>query len=475
MRRGIANRAPRFTVQDIVTATGGALVAGDLGVPVTGASIDSRTLQVGEAFFAIQGHQQDGHQYVADAAARGTSCLVVHALPDDPPPTVPLVLVDDTTTALGRFAARHRARFAIPLVAVTGSNGKTTTKELIAAVLATRWTVLKSSASFNNQWGLPLTLLRLGPEHEIAVVEIGTNQPGEIAALAAIAAPTVGVVTIVVAQHTEFLGSIDGVREEKAALVRALPASGAAVLNADDPRVLGMAADTRARVVTFGATPGAAVRLASAVVDDGDGLRFSLAHGDERAEVRLALAGRHNVLNALAAAAAGVACGLGLAEVARGLGAAQPVKGRCVWREAGGVRILDDSYNANAISLRAALETVAAGRGSGRLVIALGDMLELGAIADEAHRDAGRQVAALGVDEFLGIGPRARLAVEEARAAGLAEARHVTTFEDTVAHLLKRLAPGDVVLVKGSRGMRLERVVDALMARLLPTTGPETT
>ena len=460
-------------MQDIATATGGALVAGDLGMPVTGVSIDSRTLEVGQAFFAIAGHQRDGHRYVADAAARGASCLVVHALPDDPPATVSLVLVDETTQALGRLAARHRARFAIPLVAVTGSNGKTTTKELIAAVLATRWNVLKSAASFNNQWGLPLTLLRLGAHHEAAVVEIGTNQPGEIAALAALAAPTVGVVTIVVAQHTEFLGSIDGVREEKAALVRALPASGTAVLNADDPRVLGMAQDTAARVVTFGTDPAAAVRLASEVADDGDGLRFTLAHEGDRALVRLAMPGRHNVINALAAAATGVALGLSLTEVARGLGAAPPVKGRCVWRETGGVHILDDTYNANPVSLRAALETVGARRRSGRLVVVLGDMLELGEIADEAHREAGRQVASLGADEFLGVGPRARLAVEEAHARGLGEARHVSTFEDTVAHLLKRLASGDVVLVKGSRGMRLERVVDALMARLLPAAGPE--
>jgi UDP-N-acetylmuramoyl-tripeptide--D-alanyl-D-alanine ligase len=461
-------------VQDIASATGGALVAGDLGVSVTGVSIDSRTLDVGDAFFAIAGHQHDGHRYVADAAARGASCLVVHALPDDPPATVSLVLVDDTTRALGRFAARHRQRHAIPLVAVTGSNGKTTTKELIAAVLGTRWTVLRSAASFNNQWGLPLTLLRLGPEHEVAVVEIGTNQPGEIAALSALAAPTVGVVTIVVAQHTEFLGSIEGVREEKAALVRALPASGTAVLNADDARVLGMARDTRARVLTFGTTPAAAVHLASEVTDDRDGLRFSLAHEGERTAVHLALAGRHNVANALAAAATGVAFGLGLAEIARGFEAATPVKGRCVWRAAGGVEILDDTYNANPVSLRAALETVAARPRSGRLVVVLGDMLELGDIADEAHREAGRQVAALGVDEFLGVGPRARLAVQEAQAWGPVEARCVSTFEDTVAHLLKRLTPGDVVLVKASRGMRLERVVDALMARLLPQAGPET-
>jgi UDP-N-acetylmuramoyl-tripeptide--D-alanyl-D-alanine ligase len=450
-------------------------VSGDLGVAVTGASIDSRSLAVGEAFFAIAGHHRNGHQYVSDAAARGASCLVVHTLPDDPPPTVPLVLVDDTTRALGRFAARHRARFSIPVVAVTGSNGKTTTKDLLAAVLDTRWRVLKSVASFNNQWGLPLTLLDLAPEHQAAVVEIGTNQPGEIAALSAIAAPTVGVVTIVVAQHTEFLGSIEGVREEKAALVRALPPEGRAVLNADDPNVLAMARDTRARVLTFGTTPAASVHLASDIADEADAVRFTIAHGAERAHVRLALAGRHNAINALAAAAAGVALGFSLPDIARGLGAAQPIKGRCVWREVGAVRILDDTYNANPVSLRAALETVTARRGDRRLVVVLGDMLELGESADEAHRDAGRCLAAAGVDEFVGVGPRARLAVDAARAAGLGEARHVLTFEDSVAHLLKRLAPGDVVLVKGSRGMRLERVVDALMARLLPLAEPGTT
>ncbi|MGH7331722.1 MAG: UDP-N-acetylmuramoyl-tripeptide--D-alanyl-D-alanine ligase, partial [Candidatus Rokuibacteriota bacterium] len=391
-------------MQDIVSATGGALVAGDLALPVAGVSIDSRTLKVGEAFFAIRGHWHDGHDNVGDAAARGACCVVVHTAPDDPPPTVPLVLVADTTVALGRLAARHRARFAIPLVAVTGSNGKTTTKELIAAVLAPRFSVLKSEASFNNQWGLPLTLLRLTSTHEVAVVEIGTNQPGEIATLASLAAPTLGVVTTVADVHTEFLGSLEGVREEKAALVRALPASGAAVLNADDPRVLGMAADTAARVLTFGTTPGADVHLASPVADGAASIGFTLEQAGQRAAVRLALAGRHNVINALAAAATGVALGLPLAEIARGLGAAHAVKGRCVWREARGVRILDDTYNANPVSVRAALETVTARRGPGRLVVVLGDMLELGALADEAHREVGRLVAAVGADELVGVG-----------------------------------------------------------------------
>jgi len=460
---------PPFSVQDIVRATQGALVAGDLGVPVTGVSIDSRALGVGEAFFAIRGYRLDGHAFLAEAASRGAACLVVHALHDDVPPNVPLVLVEDTTRALGMLAAYHRARFTIPVVAVTGSNGKTTTKELIAGVLGTRWQVLKPAGSFNNQWGLPLTLLRLGAEHQALVLEIGSQHPGEIATLAALARPTVSVVTTVAHAHTEYLGSLDGVRAEKVALVRALTPDGRAVLNADDPRVAGMARDSRAPVISYGRAAGAEVRAAADVVEDAQSLAFTLEHGGARTPVTLAFAGRHNVTNALAAAGVGVALGWPLDEIARGLAEARPVAGRCIWRDAGGVRILDDTYNANPVSVRSALETVAARRAagpSGRLVVVLGDMLELGAIAEEAHQDTGRAVVSAGVDEFVGVGRLSRLTVDAARAAGLGEAHHATTFEDTVAHLLKRLAPGDVVLVKGSRGMRMERVVDALVARL---------
>jgi len=460
------NRVPPFTVQDIVRATQGALVAGDLAIPVTGVAIDSRALGVGEAFFAIHGHRLDGHAFLGEATARGAACLIVHTLPDDVPANVPLVLVEDTTRALGRLGAWHRARFAIPVVAVTGSNGKTTTKELTAGVLATRWEVLRPERSFNNQWGLPLTLLRLTPEHQAVVLEIGTNARGEVAALAALAAPTVGVVTTVAAVHTEFLGSLDGVREEKAGLVRALAADGVAVLNADDPRVAGMAAETRARVVTYGRSATAHVRAVGDAVDDERGLTLTLESGGERQTVTLALAGRHNVGNALAAAAAGVALGLPLADIGRGLAGVRPIAGRCVWKQAGDVTILDDTYNASPVSVRAALETIAAHRRGRRVIVVLGDMLELGALTDDAHREVGRQVAALPADELIGVGRAMPVAVEAAREAGLGEAWHLTTFEDTVARLLKRLTAGDLVLVKGSRGMHMERVVDALVARL---------
>ena len=247
---------PAFSVEDIVRGTGGALLGGDLGIAVSGVSIDSRSLGIGDAFFAIRGERLDGHAFLREAVGRGAACLVVDAVSDDLPPGVPVVLVDDTTRALGRLGAWHRARFAIPVAAVTGSNGKTTTKEMMAAVLATRGPVLKPESSFNNQWGLPLTLLKLTAEHTAAAIEIGTNHPGEIAALAGIARPTIAAVTTVSSAHTEFLGSLDDVQREKSALVQALPNDGAAVLNADDPRVRAMAAQTRARVWTVSARSG---------------------------------------------------------------------------------------------------------------------------------------------------------------------------------------------------------------------------
>ena len=454
-----------FTMEDYVRGTGGALVSGDLGVPVAGVSIDTRTLGVGEAFFAIVGHERDGHAFAHEAAARGAACLVVSSVPDDLHVSTPVVLVDDTTRALGRLAAYHRARFTLPVAAVTGSNGKTTTKEMMASVLGALGPVLKPESSFNNQWGLPLTLFKLSARHKAAALELGANQPGEIAALAAICRPTVGVVTVVASAHTEFFGSLDGVQAEKSALVRAIPASGTVVLNADDPRVLAMRAAAAGRTITFGTWPRADVRAVGEVSEVGGSVGFTLSVAGRQRPVHLSFAGRHNVVNALAAAGAGHALGLGLDQLAAGLEAARPAKGRCVWRRAGSLAILDDTYNANPDSLRAALDTFAVGAGTRRRVVVLGDMLELGESAEAAHREAGRAVAASGAAELIGVGRRAALAAEAARAAGLADSHHATTFEDAMALLLKRLAPGDAVLVKGSRGMRMERVVDALRGR----------
>jgi UDP-N-acetylmuramoyl-tripeptide--D-alanyl-D-alanine ligase len=456
---------PAFTIEDIVRGARGALLGGDLGIAVAGVSIDSRSLGVGEVFFAVRGERQDGHAFLRDAVGHGAACLVIHSVPDDLPPGVPVVLVDETTKALGRLGAWHRQRFTIPVAAVTGSNGKTTTKEMMAAVLASLGPVLKPESSFNNQWGLPLTLVKLTAEHRAAALELGTNRPGEIAALAEIARPTIAAVTTVSSAHTEFLGSLDDVQREKSALVRAIPADGAVVLNADDPRVLAMAAVSPARVWTFSARGAADIRAVGEISETADGIGFTLETSEGRRKVRLRFAGRHNVSNALAAAGVGATLGLPLERIAQGLEAARPAKGRCVWRRCAALRILDDTYNANPVSVRAALDTLRTSCGGARRVVVLGDMLELGPIEEAEHRAMGRAVAASGAAEFVGLGRAARLAVEAAREAGLAESHHAETFEDTVAHLLKRLAHGDAVLVKGSRGMRMERVVDALIAR----------
>ena len=455
---------PLFTVEDVVRATEGALVGGDLAVPVNGVSIDTRSLSAGDAFFAIVGHSADGHAFVNEAAARGAACLIVSSVPDDPRISTPIVLVDDTTLALGRLAAYHRARFTVPVAAVTGSNGKTTTKEMTASVLSALGPVLKPESSFNNQWGLPLTLFKLGPHHRAAALELGANQHGEIAALARICRPTVGIVTVVAGAHTEFFGSLEGVQQEKSALVRAIPPDGTVVLNADDHRVLAMRPLTSARVITFGTSPAAEVRALGAVEDE-RGVAFTLAAAGERETHAALLAVRHNVVNALAAAGAGRALGLDLAHIVAGLEAARPAKGRCIWRRAGRLAILDDTYNANPDSLRSALDTFAVGAGSRRRLVVLGDMLELGASAEAAHSEAGRAIARAGTAELIGVGRLARFAVEAARAAGLAESHHATTFEDTVVLLLKRLCPDDAVLIKGSRGMRMEHVVDSLIGR----------
>jgi UDP-N-acetylmuramoyl-tripeptide--D-alanyl-D-alanine ligase len=458
---------PRLTLAELVHGTQGALVGGRLDTAVTGVSIDSRTCRPGDAFFAIRGAHQDGHAFVGHARMRGAACAVTTRIPAGlgAEGDFPVVLVDDTTAALQRLGAAHRRCFAIPVVAVTGSNGKTTTKELVATVLSARRRVLKPVGSYNNQWGVPLTLLALGPEHEAAVLEIGMNAFGEIAALAQLCQPTVGVVTTIAPAHLEGVGSIEGVQKAKGELVEAIPPDGVVVLNADEPLVLALAARARGHVMTYGQADEADVRLGDVALADG-GLAFRLEAGRATAHVRLPLAGRHNAWHAAAAAAVGLALGVPLDEAAAALALATPVKGRLVWREVGGVRILDDTYNANPASVRAALDALREAPGVGRRWVILGDMLELGAQTEAAHREVGTWVAALPVAGLLAVGPAMRLAAEAARTAGCHDVATFASPEGAVAHVLTRLARGDRVLVKGSRGMRMERAVDALQAGL---------
>ena len=455
---------PAFSVEDIVRGTGGALLGGDLGIAVSGVSIDSRSLGIGEAFFAIRGERLDGHAFLREAVGRGAACLVVDTVSDDLPPGMPVVLVDDTTRALGRLGAWHRARFAIPVAAVTGSNGKTTTKEMMAAVLATRGPVLKPESSFNNQWGLPLTLLKLTAEHTAAAIEIGTNHPGEIAALAGIARPTIAAVTTVSSAHTEFLGSLDDVQREKSALVQALPDDGAAVLNADDPRVRAMAAQTRARVWTVSARSAADVCALGAVRESSDGIGFEIETAEGRRPVRLRFSGRHNVTNALASAAVGSALNLSGSMIAQGLGRFRPAAMRSQVVTHQGVHIINDCYNANPASMKAALQLLAQWSPARERIAVLGDMLELGPETDRMHRDVGQFLATQGLSRLIVSGTLGRDIAEGARQGGMT-GQQINEMVDAAAaadHLKRIVRQGDVVLVKGSRGMKMEQIVQAL-------------
>jgi UDP-N-acetylmuramoyl-tripeptide--D-alanyl-D-alanine ligase len=423
-------------------------------------STDSRTLAPGELFVALTGPSFDGHDFVAAAAARGAAGAVV-ARPL--PVALPQIVVDDTLRALQRAAEAWRAQFAIPVVAVAGSNGKTTTKELIATVLAGLGPCHATRGTLNNHIGVPLTLLGIDARHTTAVVEIGANHPGEVASLVVLARPTAGIVTNAGAEHLEGFGSIEGVAQAEGELFAGLDRGATAVINADDEFApLWRAMSGAGRRLGFGFAAGADFSVAGTVRAEGPAgatQEFRLSTPAGATDVRLGLAGRHNVRNALGAAAAAAAAGADLATIAAGLARARPVKGRLELKPAlGGAYLIDDSYNANPSSLSAGLGVLGATAGERWLV--LGDMAELGVATREAHAGAGREARSAGVTRLFAVGALTADAVSEfgAGAEWFADSAALAT---RVAPLLR---PGVTVLVKGSRLNRLERVVDALRA-----------
>lgn len=457
-----------FTAADAARWCGGALAAGAADAAFDSVSIDTRTLRPGALFVAVRGENHDAHGFLEMALAAGAAGFLVE--PGRAPSALAararaVIEARDTTAALGALAAGHRAGFAGPLVAITGSNGKTTTKEMCAGILAACGPCLRTRGNLNNQFGLPLTLLEREPEHRFAVVEIGTNHPGEIAALAALARPTIGLITNVGTAHVEFLGSREGVAREKGALFEALPPDGVAVVNADDPCVCEQARRTRARALRFGTAPDADVRAEAVRALDARGFAFTLVAPTGRVDVQIAGLADTTVTNALAAAAAALAAGATLEAVRTGLAAWTPVRGRMEPRTLpSGVHVLDDSYNANPQSVDAALHSLARLRGAGRAFAVLGDMGELGAAAGQAHRDAGALAARLGIDGLVAVGAHAGEVAAGARAEGMDPARIFTTTSHAEAseRLRDLLAANDWVLVKGSRSARMERVIEAL-------------
>jgi UDP-N-acetylmuramoyl-tripeptide--D-alanyl-D-alanine ligase len=458
---------PGLTADELAAATAGRLLARSSRL-VLGAAVDSREVLDGNLFVALPGERTDGHRFVADAIAAGAAAVVV-ARPPEPalPPdaNVTVVQVDDALRGLQAIAADWRKRFDPLVVGVTGSIAKTSAKEAIATVLASALVTLKNEGNKNNEIGLPLTLMRLRPDHQAAVLEMGMYTGGEIADLAAMARPEIGVVTAVQGVHLSRIGTIEAVEKAKGELVEALPSDGVAVLNADDERVRRMAARTNARVVTYGFAADADVR-AEAVESAGlEGMRFTLVAAGERQDAAIPGLGRLAVHNALAAAAVGLAAGLDpgrvVAALARGWSA--PHRGAIV--RAGGVTIVDDAYNASPASVEAALELLAGL--PGRRFAVLGEMLELGAEDEEGHERVGAAAAAV-VDRLVVVGDGAAGIDRGARKAGIASDRSEVVADRRAAldRLLEILRPGDVVLVKASRGIALEVLVEDLRAAL---------
>ena len=448
---------------------GGVLLQGSPGAELLGVSIDTRTLAAGELFVAIVGPHHDAHLFLATAVAAGAGGLVIErgrSLPPELKPDLCVIEVADTTQALGALAAGHRAGFRGPVVAITGSNGKTTTKEMCAAILGLHAPCLKTQGNLNNQFGVPLTLLRRRENDRSVVVEIGMNHRGEIAPLAAIAKPSVGVVTNVGSAHVEHLGSREAIALEKGDLLAALPADGTAVIPFDDR--FGLARRTQAAVVRFGRDAGADVRAEQVRELHAGGFAFELVTPLGRVAARVAGLGEATLVNALAAAAAAQAAGASLEALAAGLARFVPAHGRLERIDlARGVVLIDDTYNANPQSMEVALRMLAQRRGQGRGLAVLGEMGELGALAPEAHRELGRLAAALGIDALYALGTHAQRVADAAAAAGMPKER-IAVFGDLdelAERVARELAPGDWVLVKGSRSARMERIVERLAAR----------
>jgi len=474
----------RWTVQQVARAWDAPVPVGlDPLARLAGVSIDSRTVGRGELFIAIHGPQHDGHRFVGAALEAGAAAAVVSRerfgeYPDSIRPK--LLGVADTLGALQDLARAVRRAWGQRLAAVTGSAGKTTTKEILAALLRTKLRVLKSEGNLNNEYGLPLALLQLEPEHQAAVVELGMSHRGELRRLAQIAEPQVGVVTCVAPVHLEFFTSVDEIALAKRELIEGLAPAAAenaeksgmagsvAVLNADDPRVARFAEVAPGAVLTFGFGEGAQFR-AEKIVDGGsDGSAFDFISPAGRARLKLPLPGRHNIANALAALAAASVWGLGAEAAQRAFPeiSAGEMRGRLLRFEPG-FAVINDSYNSNPAALRAMLELLAHTAGYRRRILAAGEMLELGPASASLHRETGAAAATLNLDWIVAVQGHAAEIAAGAINAGMPpeRARFFATSSEAAAFVAEIVEPGDLLLVKGSRGVKMERVVEALRAR----------
>jgi UDP-N-acetylmuramoyl-tripeptide--D-alanyl-D-alanine ligase len=427
-------------------------------------SIDSRTIRPGEVFFAVKGERLDGHDFVMQALEKGALAAVIRKdQAERYEARAQLLIVDDTLVALQILATAVRKLWGKPLIGVTGSAGKTTTKEAIAHVLAARFRVLKSEGNLNNHFGLPLTLLKLEPEFDVAVIEMGMSHAGEIRALAKIAQPEIGVVTNVAPVHLEFFDSLGGIARAKYELVESLPANGVAVLNADDEYVSQFGRGFKGKVVLYGTRSTADVCAENIVSRGVEGSEFDLVIGAVREHVKLALVGEHNVLNALAAVAVGVERGMKPSEAAAALSDLHAAEKRGQVLHMGNITIINDCYNSNPKALAAMVDSLALMPAQRRIVVA-GEMLELGPAGEEMHRQSGAHIAEKKIDLLLGVRGLAQTMVEAAN-DGTTRAQFVASAEEAGQWLAREARDGDVVLLKASRGVKLEKALDTWMAQ----------
>jgi len=449
-----------FTVKEVLAAAKAVLDGPVLQETFSGVSTDTRTLEPGNLFVALSGERFDGHRFLKQALAAGARGLLISMTAQDVPDGITVFRSADTLGAFQGLAKFHRQRYTIPVVAITGSNGKTTTKELTAAVLASRWRVLKTEANYNNEIGLPKTLLSLDAGHQAAVVEMGMRGTGQIRALCEVAAPTIGIITNVSETHIELLGSLENISAAKAELVEAIPASGTVILNADNSYVLAMRERAVGRVVTYGLGPDADVR-AEQIEAGQETTKFVCRARQGIFAVVLHAIGGHNVYNALAAIAAGLEMGLAPQEIQAGISSFATSAMRLHRITVGDYTILNDTYNASPASMAAAISTLVS-VSDGRRVAVLGDMLELGDIAVSAHRQIGEKLANEKIDVVITVGELARHIAAAAQESGMDGAVACADHAAAQRELSRLLKPGDTILVKGSRGMKMEQIVDYL-------------
>lgn len=453
-----------LSLEKIAQFAGGKLTGGSSGITVTKVSTDSRTVQRGDLFVALRGENFDGHNFIEQASRRGAvGAMVEEKWQGSAPRDFALIRVRDTLIGYQDLAARYRQTLPLKVIAITGSNGKTSTKDFVAATLSRGFRVTKTEGNFNNHVGLPQTMLTASSGDEIAVWEVGMNHPGEIAALARLAAPDVAIITNVGVAHIEFMGSREAIAAEKGALAAAVGPHGTVILNADDSFSEPIAKRTRAKVILAGIENGS-VR-ATEVSQGPTGSEFTILEGAHRCRAQLPVPGVHMVQNAILAVAAGRVFGLSLELCAAGLASAPLAKARLQIKEIGGIQFIDDSYNANPDSMKAALRTLVELEADGQRIAVLGEMSELGEESERGHEEVGETAATLGIDQLITVGSIGAIMMRAAERAGLKKCTSVGTPDKAADILAQEASPGDLILVKGSRSARMERVLEAFGER----------